>query len=369
MPTGLCFSLSLRERVGVRGRASAARSKYGSHINNTIRLRSAAKTPSPRPSLGGRGSGIALMVLLLAFPAAAKDLLAGPGQPYDRPSAAIRAAQPGDQVLIEPGEYYDCASWTTPGLTIAGRGPGAVMTDTTCQDKAILVIGGEHTTLRNLTLARARVGDGNGAGVRLEAPGLILDRVTFRDNQVGLLSGSAGGAILATECRFEGGGVGGDRPLAAILVGASDQLLVRGSVFADLKGSAVSSGAADTTLVSNGFSGIGALPAVSAEGRLTLVGNRFEIGAGATGQPGAVLANGPTGPVLRGNRLLAARPLALLLDWSGGSPVLDGNQVGPRDGEVSTSGSWRHKASGAAHEIKDGLRGLAGRAKRLVLGQ
>ncbi|MGI4955893.1 MAG: hypothetical protein ACRYGM_29140 [Janthinobacterium lividum] len=309
------------------------------------------------------------MLLLLASPAAAKDLLVGPGQPYDRPSAAIRAAQPGDQVLIEPGEYYDCASWTTPGLTVAGRGPGAVMTDRTCQDKAILVIGGERTTLRNLTLARARVPDGNGAGVRLEAPGLILDRVTFRDDQVGLLSGPASGAILATECRFEGGGVGGDHPMPAVLVGASDQLLLRGSVFTDLKGSAVSSSAADTTLVSNSFSGIGVLPAVSAEGRLTLVGNRFEIGAGATGQPGAVLANGPVGPTLRGNRLLAARPMALLLDWSGGSPVLDGNQVGLADSEVSTSGSWRNKASGAAHEIKDGLRSLASRAKRLVLGQ
>ncbi len=330
---------------------------------------SSRRLPSPQPSPGGRGSSIAFVALLLASPAAAKDLLVGPGQPYDSPSAAIRAAQPGDQVLIEPGEYYDCASWTTPGITVAGHGPGAVMTDLTCQDKAILVIGGEHTTLRNLTLARARVPDGNGAGVRLEAPGLILDRVTFRDDQVGLLSGSSAGAILVTECRFEGGGVGGDHPLAALLVGAPDQLLVRGSVFSDLKGSAVLSGAADTTLVSNGFSGIGVLPAVSAEGRLTLVGNKFDIGAGATGQPGAVLANGPAGPTLRGNRLLAARPMALLLDWSGGSPILDGNQVGPRDSEVSTSGSWRHKASGAAHGIKDGLRGLAGQAKRLMLGQ
>ena len=311
----------------------------------------------------------ALVALFLASPAAAKDLLVGPGQPYDRPSAAILAAQPGDQVLIEPGEYYDCAAWTTPGLTVAGRTPGAVLTDRTCQGKAILVIGGEHTTLRDLTLARARVADGNGAGVRLEAPGLVLDRVTFRDDQVGLLSGQTGGAVLVTDCRFEGGGVGGDRASAAILAGAPDQLLVRGSVFTGLKGGAVSSAASDTTLVGNSFGGIGTLPAVSAKGRLTLVGNTFEIGADASGQPGAVLATGPTGPTLRGNRLLAARPMALLLDWSGGSPVLDGNQVGPADTESSTSGAWRYRASGAAHEMKDGLRGLAGRAKRLVLGQ
>ena len=357
--------LFLRERAGVRERGQRVpfrRAGPGSAEINTSPL----QPPSPRP--GGRGRSAALL-LLLASPAAAKDLLVGAGQPYDRPSAAIRAAQSGDQVLIEPGEYYDCAAWTTPGLTVAGRAPGAVLTDRTCQDKAILVIGGEHTTLRDLTLARARVPDGNGAGVRLEAPGLILDRVTFRDNQVGLLAGAPGGAILVTDCRFEGGGVGGDRPLPIVLAGASDQLLVRGSVFTGLKGSAVSSSAADTTLVGNGFSAIGTLPAVSADGRLTLVGNSFEIGRDAVGQPGAVLATGPTGPTLRGNRLLSARSMALLLDWSGGSPVLDGNQVGPADTESSTSGAWRHQASGAAHGMKDGLRGLAGRAKRLLLGQ
>jgi len=310
-----------------------------------------------------------LLLLLLASPAAAKDLLVGPGHPYDRPSAAIRAAQPGDQVLIEPGEYYDCATWTTPGLTIAGRAPGVVLTDTTCRGKAILVIGGDHATLRDLTLARARVPDGNGAGVRLEAPGLILDRVTFRDNQVGLLSSAAGGGILATDCRFEDGGVGGDRPTWAILAGGSDQLLVRGSAFTGMKGGAVSSSAADTSLIGNSFTGPGTLPAVVAGGRLTLVGNTFEIGAGAAGRPGVVLANGPDGPVLRGNRLLSARPVTLLLDWSGGDPVLDGNRVGPNDTEASASGAWRSRASGAAHGMADGLRGLAGRAKRFVQGQ
>ena len=369
--TRLFFSLSLRERAGVR--EAEQRKPYPDRCLPYNGQRCGLPPfPHPNPLPEGKGAGRLLLpiaaLLLLAAPAAAKELLVGPGQAYDRPSAAIRAAQPGDQVLIEPGDYYDCASWTTPGLTVAGRGPGAVLTDTTCQDKGILVIGGARTTLRNLTLARARVGDGNGAGVRLEAPGLTLDHVTFSNDQVGLLSGQAGGVILVTDCRFEGGGVAGDHPLAALLAGTPDQLTVRNSTFSALKGRAVSSGAAATTLERNSFSGIGTLPAVSAEGRLTLLGNRFELGADTAGQAAAVLANGPSGPVLRGNRLLAARPMTLLLDWSGGTPVLDGNQVGPSDTESSTAGAWRHQASGAAHEVKDGLRGLAGRAKRLVLG-
>ena len=318
--------------------------------------------------LGGRAS--VLLLLLSALPAHAKDLLVGPGQPYDRPSAAIRAAQPGDQVLIDPGEYYDCATWSTPNLTIAGRAPGVVLTDVTCQGKAILVVGGQGTTIRALTLTRARVVDGNGAGIRLEAPGLTLDAVTFTNDQAGLLSGAAGGAIIVTNCRFEGVGAAGDRPTYAILSGPADQLLVRGSVFEGGAGGAISSGAAETTLASNTITTPGTLPPVVASGRLTLVGNTFEVGAGATGRRAAVLALGDAGPVLRGNRLLHAGPaMALLLDWSGGTPVLDGNQVPSGDSEASTEGAWRHRASDAAHGAKDGLRSWAGRVKRFIKGQ
>ena len=319
-----------------------------------------------------KAAAAAAALAVMALPVCAKDLPVGPGQPYAQPSDAVRAAQPGDRVLIEPGEYFDCAIWSTPGLVLEGRGPGVVLTDRTCQDKAILVIGGTNTTVRGLTLARARVPDGNGAGVRLEAPGLTLDHVVFQNDQVGLLSGAAGGTITITDCRFEGGGVGGDRPLTAVLAGAADRLLVRRSVFAGGKGGAVLSGAGETVLDGNTITNPGTLPAVSASGGLTLTGNSVSIGADAAGHPAsvlaAVLATGPDGPVLRGNRLASERPAVLLLDWSGGTPVLDGNQVGPADSESSTSGAWRRRASEAAHGAKDGLRSLAGRAKRAVLG-
>ena len=335
------------------------------------------KTPSlrawsvSRPKPGGRGGSAAIaLALLLATPAVAKTLAVGPGQPFDRPSAAIRAAQPGDTILIEPGEYYDCAAWSTPNLTIAGHGPGAVLTDTACQGKAILVAGGPSATIRNLTLARARVPDGNGAGIRLEAPGLRVEGVTFANDQSGLLSGVSGGSIVVAGCRFESVGVAGPQPTYAILAGPAGELLVSGSVFTGGQGGQVSSAAGETTLTGNSFAAPTTLPAVSASGGLTLTGNTFTAGPDAAGQPAAVLATGDAGPVLRGNRLLpSGHPMALLLDWTGGSPVLEGNQVAPGDQEVSSAGSLRHRASGAAHGAKDGLRGLVGRAKRFILGQ
>ena len=154
-----------------------------------------------------------LPLVLLSGAAAARTLSVGPNQPFLLPSAAAHAAQDGDTVLIEPGEYYDCAVWTQNHLVIAGARPGVVITDTTCQGKALFVVTGDDTTIRDLTLARARVPDRNGAGIREEGQGLILRRVQFVDNQVGLLNGSAGaGEITISDCGFEGGGIGGERP-------------------------------------------------------------------------------------------------------------------------------------------------------------
>ena len=95
-------------------------------------------------------------------------------------------------MLIEAGEYYDCAIWTASDLTIIGADPNVTITDTTCQGKALFVVRGDRSTVRNLTLARARVPDGNGAGIRLEGQGLTLERVRFVNNQVGLLAGALG---------------------------------------------------------------------------------------------------------------------------------------------------------------------------------
>ena len=69
--------------------------------------------------LGGRAS--VLLLLLSALPAHAKDLLVGPGQPYDRPSAAIRAAS---RMLVD-GQHP--RSWVDPAaLDISDIGDFAI---------------------------------------------------------------------------------------------------------------------------------------------------------------------------------------------------------------------------------------------------
>lgn len=198
-------------------------------------------------------------VFLAVVPAKARTLGVGPDQEFDRPSIAIAVAAEGDIVLIEPGTYYDCATWAANGITVAGRAPGVVLTDMTCGAKAILVIQGDDTVVRDLTLARARVPDGNGAGVRLEGQSLLLQRVQFVNDEVGMIAGTGGpGTIRVEQCRFEGGGVAGDRPSVALSVGPVAALQVAQSVFTGVKGSQIGSSAMQTELTGNRIENVSA---------------------------------------------------------------------------------------------------------------
>lgn len=160
-----------------------------------------------------RGISWAMAVLLSApvtgcSAAQARTLQVGPGQEYAQPSQAAAAADDGDRVVIAPGQYFDCAVWRQNNLTIEGASEtGTVITDKTCQGKALFVIDGSNVTVRNLTLARARVADGNGAGIRAEGGNLTVDHVRFLDNQDGILTADAPqSTLLVRASTFIGNG-------------------------------------------------------------------------------------------------------------------------------------------------------------------
>ena len=311
-------------------------------------------------------------LLAVADPAAGPTLLVGPDQPFANPSAAALVAEDGDSVLIRPGEYYDCALWTRNHLVIAGVGQGSMITDTTCQGKALFIVAGRDTTIRDLTLARAQVPDGNGAGIRLEGEGLTLERVRVVNNQVALLASGAG-VIHISHCRFEGGGIGGERPTFAVLIGAVSVLRIEDSSFEGAAGGQISTSAAETELAGNQIeTGRGEAPApgvVSVGGQLVMEDNLLSLGPNEPRLAAAVVAMGQGAPELRRNRLLNTtdRPAVLLLNWTGSEPELQGNQVSPRDMEQSAGGLWRHRASNLYYSTKDGVRAFAGRLKRGLL--
>ena len=145
--------------------------------------------------------------------AGARTLAVGADKEFKQPSDAIGAARPGDTVQIQPGEYFDCATVRTGGITIEGVGDPAkvLLTDKACGGKGLLVIDGDKVTVRNLTLTRARVPDGNGAGIRNEAANLTVDGVRFVNNQNGILSTPAeGGTLLIKNSLFDRNGYCGN---------------------------------------------------------------------------------------------------------------------------------------------------------------
>ena len=131
-----------------------------------------------------------LLPVLPAVPAVAATLEVGPDKPMKQPSEAAAAAADGDHILIAPGEYFDCAVWRANKLVIEGTGKpeDTVITDKTCNGKGLFLTDGEDITIRNLTLTRARVPDGNGAGIRMEAGNLTVEHVRFVNNQNGILT-------------------------------------------------------------------------------------------------------------------------------------------------------------------------------------
>lgn len=116
----------------------------------------------------------------------------GPQHALKAPSAAARVARDGDVVEIEPGLYAgDAAVWTQNRLTIRGRGGRAHLRADGAQveDKGTWVIKGADTTIEGIEFSGAKVPHRNGAGIRLEGPGLTVRNSYFHDNENGILTG------------------------------------------------------------------------------------------------------------------------------------------------------------------------------------
>jgi hypothetical protein len=128
---------------------------------------------------------VAITVPLMA---SAKVLEVGADKQYKQPGEAIAAASNGDTVQISSGQYFDCAVVAVDNVTIEGVGPDAILTDKTCNGKALLVIDGNKVTIRNLTFQRARVPDHNGAGIRAEGGDLTVENSRFLNNENGILA-------------------------------------------------------------------------------------------------------------------------------------------------------------------------------------
>jgi hypothetical protein len=180
---------------------------------------------------------LTLMALVLSTGAYARTLEVGENKEFKMPSAAAAAAKDGDHVEIQPGDYFDCAIWTANKLVVEGVGDPTkvVVTDKACQGKALFITVGEGITIRNLTLTRARVPDGNGAGIRGEGKDLMVDGVRFVNNQNGILSGTKGGSMIIRNSIFDRNGACDAACAHGLYVGNLDLLQVEQTRFIGTK--------------------------------------------------------------------------------------------------------------------------------------
>ncbi len=121
----------------------------------------------------------------------------GPNGPITRISEVARLARAGDHVEIEAGDYrQDVAVWEQSKLTIRGvNGAARLFADgRSAEGKAIWVIRHGEFDISNIDFVGAKVGDGNGAGIRFEGGHLRVRDCLFWGNQMGLLTGGSSSA-------------------------------------------------------------------------------------------------------------------------------------------------------------------------------
>lgn len=271
---------------------------------------------------------------------------------------AVAAIGAGEGTIhIAPGMYRECAVQDAGRVAYVADTPGkTVFSRVTCEDKAALVLRGQAARVDGIVFSHFEVGDGNGAGIRIETGNLTVTRSMFLDSQSGILSAEdpsstisvdhstfAGlgndptgngahaiyvgnyGALRVTACRFERG-TGGH-----YVKSRAPRIEVAGNSFDDTRGHMTNY----MIDLSNG-----------ARGRIT--DNMFVMGKDKDNHSVMISVapegarNDSTGLVIERNRATLApgvswRPV-FVGNWSGETVVLRDNALG--EGITPTARKW-----------------------------
>lgn len=112
------------------------------------------------------------------------------GRGYGRLQDAVDAiGERTGTIEIAAGNWRDCAVQQAGVITYRAAEPGtALLGGAACEGKAALVLRGRGARVEGLVFADLRVGDGNGAGIRLEQGPLSVSQSWFRDSQQGIMT-------------------------------------------------------------------------------------------------------------------------------------------------------------------------------------
>jgi len=120
--------------------------------------------------------------------------------------AVSRVGNARATITIAPGTYNQCAVQEAGMIHFRARKAGTVTFDSvTCEGKAAFVLRGRAAEVTGITFRNMRVGDGNGAGIRLEKGDLTVSQSWFDNSQQGILTGNdPNGRIAIDKATFSG---------------------------------------------------------------------------------------------------------------------------------------------------------------------
>lgn len=112
------------------------------------------------------------------------------GRSFARLAEAVDAIGDGNGTIrVASGVHHDCAVQERGRVRfVAAEAGTAVFDRATCEDKAALVLRGRGARVEGIVFRHLEVGDGNGAGIRLEKGDLDVADCMFVDSQSGILS-------------------------------------------------------------------------------------------------------------------------------------------------------------------------------------
>lgn len=129
------------------------------------------------------------------------------GRGFPTLQEAIDAIGDGDGTIrIAPGTYRECAVQNGGRIDYVAAEPGKVIfTRIACEGKAALVLRGRGAQVEGIVFSHIEVGDGNGAGIRIEKGPLVVSNSMFLDSQSGILSAEdPNGTVVVDHSTFSG---------------------------------------------------------------------------------------------------------------------------------------------------------------------
>ena len=270
------------------------------------------------------------------------------GRSYSTLQAAVDAI--GDQrgtIEIAPGTYRQCAVQQAGVIIYAAREYGTVTFDRlSCEGKAALVLRGLGAEVRGLTFTNMAVGDGNGAGIRLEKGALNVAYSRFLDSQQGILTADdPTGRIYIMRSTFSGLGTCEHSAGCAhsIYIGNYGELTVRDSRFERGSGGHyVKARSARVVIENNSFddangTGTNYMIDLPAGSKGVIEGNWFVQGRDKENYSAFIalgaedLLHDPDGLVVRNNEARFVpglqRSSVFLADWTNSRVVMSGNRL------------------------------------------